>query len=45
MLMDMLEKAGFKIYEKIEQNIEKEFVVHHWSYPSQQNLTNYQIHG
>jgi len=45
MLIDMLEKAGFKIYEKIEQNIEKEFTMHHWNYPSQQNLSNCQIYG
>jgi len=32
-LIDLLEKAGFKIYEKIEQNINKEFKAHHWAYP------------
>jgi predicted XRE-type DNA-binding protein len=30
-LIEMLEKAGFKIYEKIEKNIDKEFKTHHWA--------------
>jgi len=32
-LIELLEKAGFKVYEKIEQNINKEFEMHHWAYP------------
>ena len=30
MLITMLEKAGFKIYEKIEKNIEQEFIANNW---------------
>lgn len=33
MLIEMLEKAGFEIYEKIEKDIDKEFKAHHWAHP------------
>jgi predicted XRE-type DNA-binding protein len=33
MLIEMLEKAGFEIYEKIEKDIDKEFKTHHWAHP------------
>ncbi|MGD9108413.1 MAG: helix-turn-helix transcriptional regulator [Gammaproteobacteria bacterium] len=32
-LIELLEKAGFRIYEKITQNINEEFESHHWAYP------------
>jgi len=32
-LIEMLEKAGFEIYEKIEKDIDKEFKTHHWAHP------------
>ena len=33
MLIEMLEKAEFKIYDNIEKNIDKEFKAHHWAQP------------
>lgn len=33
MLIEMLEKAGFEIYAKIEKNIDEEFTAHHWAHP------------
>jgi len=32
-LIEMLERAGFKMYEKIEKSINDEFKAHHWAYP------------
>jgi predicted XRE-type DNA-binding protein len=32
-LIEMLERAGFKIYEKIERNIDNEFKTKHWAHP------------
>lgn len=34
MLIEMLEKAGFKIYKKIEMDIKKEFKARHWVHPA-----------
>lgn len=32
-LLELLEKAGFKIYQTIEQNLSKEFESSHWARP------------
>ena len=41
MLIEMLEKAGFNIYEKIEKDINKEFKTHHWAHPLEENNRAY----
>lgn len=33
MLIEMLENAGFEIYEKIERNIDEEFKAHRFAHP------------
>ncbi len=43
MLIEMFEKAGFKIFEKIERGINKEFKTHHWAHPM--TKTNDQIYA
>jgi predicted XRE-type DNA-binding protein len=40
MLIEMLEKAGFEIYEKIEKDIDKEFKAHHWAHPLAEEKEN-----